>query len=70
MTVTETIMEHVKILPEPIQIEVLDFIEYLETKKTTREDKNWNTFSLSQAMRGMGDEQISFTVKDLQEAFS
>lgn len=70
MTVPETIIEHVRILPEPIQIEILDFIEYLEIKKVTREDKNWNKFSLSQAMCGMENEQTLYTPEDLQEAFS
>ncbi len=70
MTVTETIIEHVRILPKPVQIEVLDFIEYLETKKTTQAEKDWNVFSLSQAMRGMENEQTSYNPEDLQEAFS
>ncbi len=62
MTVAETIIQHVRTLPKPIQIEVLDFIEYIETKtatqRRTQEEKDWTMFSLSQAMCGMEDEQI------------
>ncbi|GFP25397.1 hypothetical protein HKBW3S25_00869, partial [Candidatus Hakubella thermalkaliphila] len=32
MTLTEKILQHVKDLPESLQAEVLDFIEYLESR--------------------------------------
>jgi len=33
MTVAEQIMQHINALPETAQTEVLDFVEYLESKK-------------------------------------
>ena len=32
MTVTDKIMQHIQSLPESLQAEVLDFVEYLEAK--------------------------------------
>ena len=74
MTVAETIIQHVRTLPELVQIEVLDFIEYIETKTATQkcaqEEKDWTMFSLSQAMRGMEDERTYYGPEDLKEVFS
>jgi len=72
--VTERIYEGVQKLPEPFQIEVLDFIEYLLMKAqrdATWEDENtWASMSLDLAMRGMEDEDIpEYTMADLKEVF-
>jgi len=64
MTVTEQIMQHVNTLPEAAQSEVLDFIEYLESKSTKA---NWSEFSLSQAMRGMESETTLYSLNDIKE---
>lgn len=74
MTVTEMIVQHVKELPEPVQNEVLDFVEYLETKTAVsgknREDADWSAFSVSQAMRGMESEPSPYSMDDVKEVFA
>ena len=75
MTVTERIHRHVQELPEPLQAEVLDFVEYLlpkvERETAPQDEFNWSNLSLSLAMRGMEDENTpSYTVDDLKEVFS
>jgi hypothetical protein len=69
MTVTEQIIEHVRELPETIQTEILDFIEFLETKSETsgREKSEWLDFSLSQAMRDMESESSPYSLSDVKE---
>ena len=71
---TERIIQHVKALPESIQAEVLDFIEYLEAKveigKKSRDDAEWSALSLSQAMRGLESESSPYSTDDLKEDFS
>lgn len=73
MTVTERILEHLRSLPEPIQAEVLDFVEYLEVKKgvvlPAQEEIDWSKLSLTQAMSGMEGEEATYSLKDLKEAF-
>ena len=80
MPVTERINERVRRLPESAQAEVLDFVEFLltksecettEQKATRREERAWNEFSLSSALRGMEDEGgPDYTDDDLEERFS
>ena len=72
MTVAETIMQHVKTLPESAQTEVLDFVGYLELKKGIKEDRDvdWSNLSLSQAMRGMESEDSPYSISDLKEVFA
>ncbi len=73
MTVSQKIADHVRDLPEIEQIEVLDFIEYLETKARLRrsrdEAKGWSALSLKSAMRGMNDEPSDYSMDDLKETF-
>ena len=74
MTVVEKLIQHVKALPGSLQAEVLDFVEYLESKAgigTGVEDEgDWSSLSLSQAMRGMESEPTPYTTGDLKENFS
>jgi hypothetical protein len=70
MTVTEKIIEHIRQLPEPIQVEVLDFVEYLENKAESEDRSGWSTFSLAQALRDMESEASSYSEKDLKEVFA
>jgi hypothetical protein len=73
MTLTEKILKHVKDLPEPFQAEVLDFIEYLESKaaqsKGDISETEWSELSLSFAMRGIEDESSPYSLDDLKERF-
>ncbi len=67
MTVTEQIIERVKALPEAIQAEVLDFVEFLEAKTDTSSNITWSHFSLSQAMRGMESESTLYSIDDVKD---
>ena len=67
--IAERININVKKLPESKQIEVLDFVEYLNSRTEKEEFKEWNDFSLSSAMRGMKDEQSPYSANDLKECF-
>ncbi len=66
----ETILKHLKDLPEPEKAEVLNFIEYLQTKTEKKERSDWTTFSLSSAMRDMVAEDSPYSLDDLKESFS
>jgi hypothetical protein len=72
MRISEKIYEEVKKLPEPLQTEVLDFIEYLASKmereSRSEDEPAISRLSLSLAMRGMEDEDTpSYSTKDLRE---
>lgn len=74
MAVAEKITEQVQELPEPMQREVLDFIEYLltrtEREAATDDDRQWSRRSLSLAMGGMEDEDAGeYSIADLKESF-
>ena len=75
MIVMEKIHQSMQKLPEPLQAEVLDFVEYLLSKaqrEATPEDENaWAGMSLDLAMRGMEDEDTpEYTAADLKEEFA
>jgi hypothetical protein len=67
MRLEDKIIEQVHKLPEDKKSEVLDFVEYLRSKTA---EKDWSELSLSSAMRGMEDEQSSYSLTDLKESFS
>ena len=72
MLVSEKIQTYAEKLPERLQIEALDFIEYLlnKWKQETDEDAEWTDLSLQMMMRGMEDEPTpEYTRSDLKEAF-
>ena len=60
MTTVEKISKQVQKLPEPFQKEILDFVEFLLSKKkgdgTREEDIEWFDFSLTSAFRDIADE--------------
>ena len=72
MTITEQIIKHVKTLPEAVQVEVLDFVGYLQSKreKMNNESVEWSEFSLSQAMQGIESEPSPYSFDDIQEKIS
>jgi hypothetical protein len=74
MTDKERILDSVQKLPEGLQAEVLDFIEFLLSRADragATDDHLWSRFSLSSAMRGMEDEDTPiYTVSDLKAVFS
>ena len=67
MTLSEKISHEVQALPEAIQREVLDFVEFLKTRRAHAEDQAWSEFSLAQAMRGMEGEPDLYSTADLNE---
>ncbi len=73
MTLTEKILKHVQYLPESLQTEVLNFVEYLESKvgknKKGEDETDWSTLSLSFAMRDMENEHTSYSINNLKERF-
>jgi hypothetical protein len=75
MMVAERIYESVQKLPEPLQAEVLDFVEYLllkaQREATPEDEQTWASMSLDLAMRGMEDENTpEYTTTDLKEQFA
>jgi len=55
MKTSDAINKKVHELPEPLQWEVLDFVEYL-VNKYVKEDSDWQVFSLASAFRGLEGE--------------
>jgi hypothetical protein len=55
MAVIDLIQDKVKLLPEPTQKEVLDFVDYLLYK--SREDREWAELSVRMAVRGLESEE-------------
>jgi hypothetical protein len=75
MLLSEKILKHIQELPEPFQAEVLDFVEYLESKikkgkKIEGEETDWSELSLYFAMRDMEDEYSPYSLNDLKERFA
>ncbi len=72
MTLTEKIFSHIENMPEIYQAEVLDFVEFLESKSKKLHDRaneeraSWARFSLAQAMRGMEDEEDLYSLSDVE----
>jgi hypothetical protein len=67
MSLEEKIIKQIHELPESRQSEVFDFVEYLRTKT---DEKDWPSFTLTSAMRGMEDEDSLYTLDDLKESSS
>jgi hypothetical protein len=71
MNIVERIIEQLKSMPESDQAEVLDFLEYLKSKKgRNEEDSQWSRFSLDSAMRGIEEEPSPYGIEDIKEQFS
>ena len=69
MTLDKKIYQHVQKLPRSFQEELLDYVEYLVMKAEQQEQKDWESLSLSSAMRDMEDEAVSYSLSDLRESF-
>ena len=73
MTLTEKIFSQIENLPEFYQVEVLDFVEFLESKSKKLHDRDgeerasWSRFSLAQAMRGVEDEDDLYSLSDVEQ---
>lgn len=64
--VSDLISEHLEHLPENMQAEVLDFVQYLKAKIERQESLQ---ISLQNAMRGMEEEEVEYSPEDIQERF-
>jgi len=74
MVVAERIHQYVQKLPASLQVEVLDFVEYLLSKlerdAVEQGELSWSALSLTLAMRGMEDEEMpAYTTADLKVMF-
>jgi hypothetical protein len=76
MTIAEKIYQQAEQLPAPLQMTVLEFVEYLVTKLRSKpnveedEDAVWSQFSLQMALRGMEDEESDdYQLTDIKEFF-
>lgn len=69
MVLNEKIQEYIRKLPELLQEEMLDYLEFLLVK-ANREDNEWSRLSLASAMRGMEDEPDFYTLSDLKVKYS
>ena len=73
MTTAQAVVQRVMSLPGDAQREVLDFVEFIEARKsgqTEREDDaTWSSQSLAFALRGMEDEESPYNLSDLKESF-
>jgi hypothetical protein len=72
MIVVEQVTDKLRKLPLSFQEEVLHFVEFLSQKAQEREavseEEQWSEFSLSEAMRGLEDEDLpEYTEADLKE---
>ena len=70
MTVAEQIIHQVQTLPEAVQAEILDFVQYLKSKmeKGCSENVAWSDLSLTNAMRDMESEPSAYTLDDIKES--
>ncbi|RPI13535.1 MAG: hypothetical protein EHM58_18280 [Ignavibacteriae bacterium] len=65
MTTVQKINNEIKDLPVSVQEKVLQYVESLRREK--EEDDAWLDFSLSQAMKGIEDDEINYDENDLKE---
>jgi len=71
MDIVEKIIEELNSIPESDQAKVLDFVEYLKSKRRRKEeDSEWSRFSLDSAMSGIEEEASPYGIKDIKEKFS
>jgi hypothetical protein len=73
MQISDQINQRVQKLPRSLQVEVLNFVEFLvlkvEQKRFQQDLDEWADFSLGSAMRDMENESPLYTLTDLKEGF-
>ena len=73
VTTTQGIVQHLMSLSESARQEVLDFVEFLESREAEevarRDNARWSRLSLTSAMRGMEGEDSPYALSDLKEVF-
>jgi hypothetical protein len=69
MVLNEKIQEYIRKLPDSLQEEMLDYLEFL-LAKAERENREWSNLSITSAMRGMEDEPDLYTLADLKVKYT
>ena len=69
MVLNEKIQEYIRKLPQSLQEEILDYLEFL-LAKAQREDNEWSNLSLASALHGMENEPDIYTLSDLKVKYS
>ncbi|MEP7137975.1 MAG: hypothetical protein ABI904_23855 [Chloroflexota bacterium] len=70
MTLDEKIHQYTQKLPHSFQEELFDFVQYLLMKAEQQEKREWDSLSLSSAMRAMEDEPVSYSLSDIRVLFA
>ncbi len=66
MSTADRIADELRQLPPEVQSEVLDFVEFLKHRRSRREEKQFSSFSLTNAMRGISEEPELYSTDDIQ----
>jgi hypothetical protein len=69
MSLDEQVYQYVQRLPRSLQQELFSFIQYLLVKAAQQEERDWDSLSLSSAMRDMGDEPALYSTEDIKVIF-
>ena len=67
MSTVQKIAQEIKELASDDQTEVLDFVQFLKNRERLKGERKFKEFSLTQAMRGMEEEQSLYDVNDIRE---
>jgi len=69
MVLNEKIQEYIRKLPQSLQEEMIDYLEFL-LAKTQRENNEWSNLSLATALRGMENEPDLYKLSDFTVKYS
>ena len=69
MNISAKLLEDINKLPESKQLELAGFVERLTQIADNEEGLNWSDLSVASATRDMGNEELSYTINDLKEAY-
>jgi hypothetical protein len=70
MSTIEILRHKAESLPDALQREVIDFVDYLlsrYTKNDSTEEKEWSAFSMQNAIRGFEDDPVTYTKADIRQ---
>lgn len=70
MTLDEKIHLYEQKLPPSLQEEVFDFVQFLLLKSEQQEKQDWESLSVSSALRDMEAEPDLYIVSDIRTKFS
>ncbi len=66
------LIEKLQALPADKQAEVFDFVDFLAARSAGADctDREFSDFSLGQALRGMEDDPVTYSIDDLSEKWT